>query len=251
MKRSAEDALSNATPETATIEDTEKPPKILCTETATDKPSKQTDIPLQQANQQPLSSFSVQIVQQFSQSPLNQSSQTIQTNVTVQSLPKPLQSPVPQTPVNAQELSGPKPEDHLQATVAGSGNVECKQEQDTGDSDLCQFKNNQASNNSVSSGGDRLSDTFPSIEFTDESGEGVLHPDILNDLIEDVFTNSADIMKDFNFEDSVGSLKDQEEATKDIIEELKRSSPAQMRSFHNDSLSFATTPTGTNQQNGM
>ncbi|KAF8767074.1 Neurogenic protein mastermind like protein [Argiope bruennichi] len=258
LKRSADDSIPNTTSETTGNEDSEKASKIQRVETVADKTSVPDLLQPQQTNQQSIMpTFSVQIVQQFSQSPLHQTSQTIQTNVTVQqTLPKPQ---TPQSVANNPKQPDPPAsaqEDMLQTAASSMGNIvpniECKQEQDTGEPDLCQYKNNsQASNNSGGSVGDRLSDTFPSIEFTDESGENVIHPDLLNDLIEDVFTNSGDIMKDFNFEDSVGSLKDQEDTSKDIMDFVKGTSPNPLKSFQTDSLSFVNTPTNTHSPNGM
>lgn len=257
VKRSADDTISASTTETTGNEDSEKASKIPRLDAVPDKPPVPDLLPTQQGNQQNImSAFSVQIVQQFSQSPLHQPSQSIQTTVTVQTGPKPQtqqsvatnQKPTEQPTTNQEEML------QTAAPLMGSivPNVECKQEQDTGDSDLCQFKSNsQASNNSGGSVGDRLSDTFPSLEFTDESGENVIHPDILNDLIEDVIINSGDIMNDFNFEDSVGSLKDQEDTPKDIIDLVKGTSPNQLRSFQADNLSFVNTPTNTLPPNGL
>lgn len=190
--------------------------------------------------QQPstLPNFSVQIVQQFAKTPQNQS-QTVQTAVTVQ----PLTSPIPQTPTKPSQDSLPNPNDSQPNNATVGKTVECKQEKDCNQTDLCQFKGRQNSNS------DRLSDTFPSLGFTDESGDDVIHPDLLKDLIDDVFTNSADIMKDFNFDDSVGSMKDQEDATKDIIADLvKESSPMQLRPFQTDNLSFVNTSVTHQQQ---
>ncbi|GFT59639.1 uncharacterized protein NPIL_131971 [Nephila pilipes] len=257
VKRSADDAIPTSTTETTCNEDSEKASKMPRLDAVPDKPPVPDLLPTQQANQQNImSAFSVQIVQQFSQSPLHQPSQSIQTTVTVQTGPKPQtpQSVAPnQKPAEAPPTSQ---EDILQSAAPLMGtivpNVECKQEQDAGDADLCQFKNNsQASNNSGGSVGDRLSDTFPSLEFTDESGENVIHPDILNDLIEDVIINSGDIMNDFNFEDSVGSLKDQEDTPKDIIDLVKGTSPNQLRSFQTDNMSFVNTATNTLPSNGL
>lgn len=234
MKRSAEEPLPNTSIECSNNEDIEKPSKLLRTDIAADKLSELQTQP--QSSQQPqpsLSSYSVQIVKQFTNTPHSQS-QTLQTNVTVQALNKPLSSPVPQPPSN-------KSSQDPVASVAESqqvntqllATIECKQEKDTNQPDLCQFKNTQ---NTTS---DRLSDTFPSLGFTDESGDDVIHPDLLKDLIDDVFTNPADIMKDFNFDDSVGSMKDQEDATKDIISDLiKESSPMPIRPFQTDNLQF-------------
>ncbi|GFU16097.1 uncharacterized protein TNCV_1300441 [Trichonephila clavipes] len=257
VKRSADDTITTSTTETTGNEDSEKASKMPRLDAVPDKPSVPDLLPNPQANQQNImSAFSVQIVQQFSQSSLHQPSQSIQTTVTVQTGPKPQ---TPQTvAVNQKPAEAPttNQEDMLQTAAPLMSsivpNVECKQEQDTGDADLCQFKSNsQTSNNSGGSVGDRLSDTFPSLEFTDESGENVIHPDILNDLIEDVIINSGDIMNDFNFEDSVGSLKDQEDTPKDIIDLVKGTSPNQLRSFQTDSLSFVNTSANTLPPNGL
>ncbi|KFM80173.1 hypothetical protein X975_01092, partial [Stegodyphus mimosarum] len=58
-------------------------------------------------------------------------------------------------------------------------------------------------------------------------------------------------MKDFNFEDSVGSMKDQEDATKDIIDLVKGTSPTQLRTFQTDNLSFVNTQVNQQHQNGL
>lgn len=200
------------------------------------KTDKLTDLQIQttQQSQPSLPGFSVQIVQQFTKTSHNQQSQTIQTNVTVQALNKPLTSPVPQPPsTKPPQEPVVTSSDSLQGNIQPGANIECKQEKDCGQADLCQFKGAQ---NPTS---DRLSDTFPSLGFTDDSGDDVIHPDLLKDLIDDVFTNPADIMKDFNFDDSVGSIKDEDDATKDIISDLiKASSPMPIRPFQADNLSF-------------
>lgn len=235
LKRPAEEPLPNPSIECSNNEDAEKPPKLLRTDITSDKLSElQTQ---QQSSKQPqssLPSFSLQIVQQFTNTPHSQQSQTLQTNVTVQALNKPLSSPIPQPSSNK---SSQEPvvnvTESQQVNSQLLATIECKQENDSNQSDLCQFKNAQ---NTTS---DRLSDTFPSLGFTDESGDDVIHPDLLKDLIDDVFTNPADIMKDFNFDDSVGSMKDQDDDTKDIISDLiKQSSPMPIRPFQTDNLQF-------------
>lgn len=239
MKRPAEDPIPNTSSDCANNEEAEKPPKILRTDIA---PEKLSDL---QTQQSALPNFSVQIVQQFSKTPHSQSPQTIQTNVTVQALNKPLTSPSPQTSSNKppQEPVSNSKEAHQNNATHPIANIECKQEKDCNQMDLCQFKSTQ---NSTS---DRLSDTFPSLGFTDDSGDDVIHPDLLKDLIDDVFTNSADIMKDFNFDDSVGSLKDHDDATKDIINDLiKESSPIPMRPFQTENLSFVNSSVNQQQQ---
>ncbi|XP_054706545.1 uncharacterized protein LOC129216354 [Uloborus diversus] len=268
VKRPAEEAVSNAPTECPTIEDNEKPPKLLRTEPVPDKSSSSD---LQQQSQSSIPSFSVQIVQQFSKAPHSQHSQTIQTNVTVQALSKPSDSPLPQaqTVTVSQQVQESTVNQTDQSSVSApilnisssGNNVECKQEKDSSQSDLCQFKNTQdchqqdlcdfKSNQTSNCGGDRLSDTFPSLGFTDESGDDVIHPDLLKDLIDDVFTNSADIMKDFNFDDSVGSMKDHEDSTKDIIDLMKGTSPSQLKAFQTDSTSVVNAPSNQNQQNGL
>ena len=234
MKRPAEEPLPNPSIECSNNEEAEKPSKLLRTDIASDKLS---ELQSQSQSSQPqpsLQSFSVQIVQQFTNTPHSQQSQTLQTNVTVQTLNKPLSSPVPQPPsTKSSQEPVVSATESQQVNTQLLATIECKQEKDANQTDLCQFKNAQ---NTTS---DRLSDTFPSLGFTDESGDDVIHPDLLKDLIDDVFTNPADIMKDFNFDDSVGSMKDQDDATKDIISDLiKESSPMPIRPFQTDSLPF-------------
>lgn len=222
----------------------------------------------QQGRDQPvLPSFSVQIVQQFTNtnSSQPQNSQTIQTNVTVKALPsavakcnspgsvaagqqKDSRQQQQQNPQTASQLSqsqvqpkipSQQPQSQEQATsISGDTNIECKQEKEGSASDLCQRKKTSSSTGS----GGRLSDTFPSIGFAEDSSDDVIHPDILKDLIDDVFTNSADLMKDFNFEDSVGSVKDQDDVDKDtdasIIDLVKGSSSPQLQPFSNGSGVF-------------
>lgn len=146
-------------------------------------------------------SFSVQIVQQFTNSSntcQTPHSQTIQTNVTVKALTgnlknssSPLASATSSVSTNGADIS------------VGT-NIECKQEKETPD-----YINSRT--NGIA---DRFSDTFPTLGFPEDSADEVIHPDILKDLIDDVFTNPTDLMKDFNFEDAAS--KDGEETDKNL-----------------------------------
>lgn len=252
LKRVAEESPANSIQD-PTNEEVEKPSKIARTEVLSDK-SCVSEAQKKKKQSSPLQSFSVQIVQQFTNASQAHHSQTIQTNVTVQTLsgsaPQPSENTNNQTSQSITVTQGSQQKENKSSTITVTGsssNVECKQEKDNGHLDLCQC-NSQTSNSC--SGGDRLSDTFPSLGFTDDSGDDVIHPDILKDLIDDVLTNSADIMKDFNFEDSVGSIKDPDDIPKEIIDALKASPPPQQRPFQREDLTFANAHSN-QQQNGV
>ncbi|XP_067140711.1 neurogenic protein mastermind-like isoform X2 [Centruroides vittatus] len=146
-------------------------------------------------------SFSVQIVQQFtnsSNSCQTPHSQTIQTNVTVKAVTgnlknssSPLASATSSVSTNGADIS------------VGT-NIECKQEKEA------DYNINNRTNGTT----DRFPDTFPTLGFPEDSADDVIHPDILKDLIDDVFTNPTDLMKDFNFEESAS--KDGEETDKNL-----------------------------------
>ncbi|XP_023216804.1 uncharacterized protein LOC111619330 isoform X4 [Centruroides sculpturatus] len=146
-------------------------------------------------------SFSVQIVQQFtntSNSCQTPHSQTIQTNVTVKAVTgnlknssSPLASATSSVSTNGADIS------------VGT-NIECKQEKEV------DYNINNRTNGTT----DRFPDTFPTLGFPEDSADDVIHPDILKDLIDDVFTNPTDLMKDFNFEESAS--KDGEETDKNL-----------------------------------
>ncbi|XP_076362766.1 uncharacterized protein LOC143253199 isoform X1 [Tachypleus tridentatus] len=165
-------------------------------------------------SQSTIPSFSVQIVQQFSSSNSAhaQHSQTIQTNVTVKAVH-------PESPITS--VSSSQCERLQDTTVSSGTNIECKQEKG-GELNQCNniglstCNNHNPSSGNNSGGHERFSDAFSSLGFPEDSSSDVIHPDILKDLIDDVLTtgNPSDLMKDFNFDDSGGSDREQDEDPK-------------------------------------
>ncbi|XP_015925017.2 mastermind-like protein 1 [Parasteatoda tepidariorum] len=223
VKRAAEEQLPQL--QASSNEESEKSSKMARTDSLPDKKpdlvlSQQTSClnaslqsQQQQSSQQTstLSSFSVQIVPNFT----NQ--QTVQ---------KPLNSPLTaqvSLPQNNQTDKKPvciSKDENSQSGRNSCSNpiVECKQEKDNDPSDMCQFKTVTPNGNSC----DSLSDTFPSIGVNDDSGEDMLPPEVLHDLIKDMTENPdySDLMTDF-FDD--GGLKDQEMVGKEITDLVKDS----------------------------
>ncbi|XP_067121663.1 neurogenic protein mastermind-like [Centruroides vittatus] len=166
-----------------------------------------------QQQQQPLPSFSVQIVQQFTSSNVShaQHSQTIQTNVTVKALNGSVKTSGSPLATATSSVSTGSPAVSGNSSISVGTNVECKQEKDITGQCCNHTINDDMPNLDPTNDGpsrvERFSDTFSNLNFPDDSGDDVFHPDILKDLIEDVFTNPSDLLM---FEDSVSSVKDNE-----------------------------------------
>ncbi|CAM1315720.1 Uncharacterised protein g6717 [Pycnogonum litorale] len=155
-----------------------------------------------------LTSFSVQIVQQFSSSTTQAPhSQTIQTNVTVKALPggniKTSGSPLPSsTPTgdNSQQIF----KEFKQEKVEPDYRSQCSV------SSAAAAAPSTVSGSHVTSGAnnERFADALSSF-ITDDS----VDDELFQDLINDVFTNTsnADLMKEFNFENVAFNPKDAQE----------------------------------------
>lgn len=123
-------------------------------------------------------------------------------------------------------------------SISVGANVECKQEPDTnfaqcsvnGSHPLSELSseltsaNNNANTTTTSSTaattGDRFSDSLANLGFPEDSNDDVIHPDILKDIIDDVFTNPSDLMNDFNFVDNIG-IKDNNQTINDDKDSIK------------------------------
>lgn len=178
-----------------------------------DKDAQQQQQSQQQQQQQALPSFSVQIVQQFTSSNVShaQHSQTIQTNVTVKALNGAVKTSGSPLATATSSVSTGSPAVSGNNSISVGTNVECKQEKDITGQCCNHTINDDMPNLDPTNDGpsrvERFSDTFSGLNFPDDSGDDVFHPDILKELIDDVFTNPSDILM---FEDSVGSVKDNE-----------------------------------------
>lgn len=157
-----------------------------------------------------LTSFSVQIVQQFSSNNNAQAphSQTIQTNVTVKALSgnggggatagiKTSGSPLP--PTSASSACDSAPTAHIFK--------ECKREKVE-----CEFQPQCSMSSSNGANVDPLSNFNL---MTDESVDDVINAELFQDLINDVFTNTsnADLMKEFTF-DNIGVVKEPDDGAR-------------------------------------
>ncbi|GFR06093.1 uncharacterized protein TNCT_32101 [Trichonephila clavata] len=213
----------------------------------------------QQTQQPGIPNFSVQIVQQYNTSTPSQASlsQTVQTNVTVQGmnggLIKASNSPLAPTAVSTASpgctASGAATADsgnQLSNSISNnsgvsnaasvSANIECKQEPDT-EFPQCSVKgtlpelnneltsaNNDVNTTTTSSAaattGDRFSDSLANLGFPEDSNDEVIHPDLLKDIIDDVFTNPSDLMNGFCFVESL-DLKDNTQSLDDDKDSLR------------------------------
>ncbi|CAL1281149.1 unnamed protein product [Larinioides sclopetarius] len=122
--------------------------------------------------------------------------------------------------------------------VSVSTSVECKREPDTdfpqcsvnGSLPLSQLNseltsaNNEVNTTTTSSTaattGDRFSDSLANLGFPEDSNDDVIHPDLLKDIIDDVFTNPSDLINGFNFVDNLG-LKDSTHTLDDDKDSLR------------------------------
>ncbi|GIY14140.1 uncharacterized protein CDAR_225392 [Caerostris darwini] len=224
LKRSADDAAtSNATSETTTVaEDSEKASKIPRIEPVQDN-GEVPDLLPASGHQSILPKFpSLQSMSQFSQSPLPQSSVQQKPQIP-QSKSKPPEPPV-QEDIRQQTTSAP----------VGVLKVECKQEeQDPGDSDLCQFKSavtEPTSSNSTAS--QSLSDNFPNhLQYGALASD--IDQDLFDQLLYEVLGDSTDATV-FNFSENLT------DANKDSMD---LPSPNQLKPFEAaDSLAFINTP---------
>lgn len=217
----------------------------------------------QQKQQSGASNFSLQIVQQFTNPNVSQTShsQTIQTNVTVQGLSgglmKTSNSPIPSANTSSAASpscatsgtvtceAGNKMANSIpngsgagsSATVSVCASVECKQEPDTDfaqcsvngsiplselSSELTNANNdvNTTTSSTAATNGDRFSDSLANLGFPEDSNDDVIHPDLLKDIIDDVFTNPSDLINGFNFVDSL-DLKDSNHSLSDDKDSLR------------------------------
>lgn len=149
--------------------------------------------------------------------------------------------------------------------------VECKQEPDTDFAQSCvngsiplselsgELANsnndvNTTTSSTAATNGDRFSDSLANLGFPEDSNDDVIHPDLLKDIIDDVFTNPSDLMNGFNFVDSL-DLKDSNDGhsdDKDSLREMmslnksvRNNSPSQFQNTANSPDLFSMSQTQT------
>lgn len=255
---------TNKIPRTGTVNDT------FCNSTTTQQtqqsqPSQKSGVP----------NFSAQIVQQFTSSASQTRPQTVHTNVTVQALSnnniKTSNSPLASNAVSSPGASANDSYNQIPNSTANNTgaipstsisvgtNVECKQEPDTnfvqcsvnGSHQLSELNGelnnaNNNTNNTTSSTaattGERFSDSLANLGFPDDSNDDVIHPDILKDIIDDVFTNPSDLINGFNFVDSMGIKDNNQTDEKDSLRPILSLNKSMQNSPPNNFQNSANSP---------
>lgn len=123
------------------------------------------------------------------------------------------------------------------ASVSIGTNIECKQEPETNfaqcsvngshplpdlSSEISSANNanNTTTSSTAATTGDRFSDSLANLGFPEDSNDDVIHPDILKDIIDDVFTNPSDLINGFNFVDSMGIKENDQNDEKDSLKQM-------------------------------